>query len=398
MEVSGFTPTLPYYEIRLGLTTDRKTMKIEYSPQELDPKRVRFTCEGIANIQRLYSMLLDYPQILATIPNFDGRDLELFSDAKQRVITAKPNSPLSRIDIVSGKVVDINTKPSGFGLITSAELAWKKEGVYPKDDLAISANYNKLQTSNFDSIAIITESDYPFVSDQIAFSKLATLQTGKPWRIIYCNEVEPNIKDDEGIYCLSWLSSDNVSPKWRNLLFNRPEQFISNPLSGVWDNKALMAIPFLEKDTLNTSLAKTIQRIEKMLPETYLFKIGPEGLVMAVELKESDIEYQKVNKFNSPTIGEVYIKPLLESGARGVVVKNLTDGGTSKTTLLNYSERYNSFIVQKKVEPQKVGGFEIKDGYFIEFQPPFNFITIERMGVKGKTNLIHGGSSSLIPV
>ena len=80
------------------------------------------------------------------------------------------------------------------------------------------------------------------------------------------------------------------------------------------------------------------------------------------------------------------------------MVKNLTDGGTSKTTLLNYSERYNSFIVQKKVEPQKVGDFEIKDGYFMEFQPPYNFITIERMGVKGKTNLIHGGNSSLIPV
>ncbi|KKQ43015.1 MAG: hypothetical protein US60_C0009G0018 [Microgenomates group bacterium GW2011_GWC1_37_8] len=394
----GFIPTLPFYEVKKGLVTERKTMRMEMQPQSIKLSRLRFICDGIANTKSLFEELSNYPSILNSIPDAQGRNITLFNEANRNNIIYPPTSSLSRIDVINGKIVDLNTKPAGFGLITSAELIWQKENVYQEKTQPITADYNNLLPEEFEKAVIVTESTYPFVTDQIAIAKIAERQTDKHWRIIYCNQTKPDIKDGEAVFCFSWLSSPSISPTWIKFLFANQEQFLLNPLAARWDNKALMALPFLENDLPSGNLSTLLRKISKMFPDTYLFRRNGNSLEMAVGIGVEGIEYQKVNKFNAPATGDLYLKPLLESGARGIIVKKLTDSGTSKSTLLEYSERYHAFIAQEKVHPQLEEGFNIKDGYFVQFNNPFNLLTIERMGVKTETNLIHGGSSSLIPL
>jgi hypothetical protein len=396
--VSGFIPTLPFYEVKRGLVTDRKTMNIEMRAQEISESRLNYLCQGISNSQKMFTALMAFPEILNSIPNAHGRQIQLLEDAKRKGLIYPPISAISRIDTVGGKIVDINTKPSGFGLISSAEIIWNSKGVYPEKSVPINSDFNKLLPDNFNKAVVVTESDYPFVSDQIAMAKIAEIQTQKPWRIIYCNETEPDIKADEAVFCFSWLSSPFVSLKWINFLFENQQQFLLNPLAGRWDNKALMALPFLEINLPSGDLRTQLIKNGKNFPNTYLFRQSKNELEMAVEINSKGLEFQKVNKFNAPSSGEVYLKPLLESGARGVIVKNLKDKGTSRDTILQYAERYSSFVVQEKVKPQNLGGFNLKEGLFIEYKEPFNLLTIERMGTKVETNLIHGGNSTLIPV
>lgn len=383
---------LPYFQTRRG---ERISMPLSEKITITESVRAQHVLYNIYTMFDLFWNLYEKGKMIDGLPGMNGRNNSLFERAQVEGLTGLPASPFARIDVVNGKIVDINMKPSGLGLTLRAENIWASRG------MEFSAgNVSETIPDRFDSAIILTEKGYPFVSDQEVFAEELQIRTGKKSRLIYCDlETPGGIKKSEAIYCFSWLSGENMRI-WRDYLFENGSQFILDPLSSIWDNKALMALPTLEIDLDSGPVRKDLIKLKKAFPKTYLLRKNDTDLEMATAISEDSIAYQKLNKFNVfAMLGDVYLKPLNDSGSRGVVKRSLQDWGTAIDSLLRYGDRYPSFVVQQAVVPEQVWGLSVKDGYFVSSgQGNTKICTIERMVSRSK-DIIHGGSqTALAPI
>lgn len=390
---------LPYYTRKDRYGIQRMTMPIGAKTQFIDPDEYKKMMESFQAVydtwgkiaeSKNYEWLNNLPVDLQKSP---------FPDSNFDV---QPRTAAARVDVVGGKIVDINNKPAGLGLTLAANGLWDREYIWMTGN-PLNPRIDSIVPDRFESVQVVTESNYPFVSDQAKFAEILNQKLDVPCRLIYADKNDFYTDGDEAVLCFSYLNSTQISDSWRQGLLSEGRNFIVNPLVAIkWDNKALMAIPFLRLQT-DSTIKKSLLNLRSVFPKTYLFRIDQDlgSLEIATEISDQGLHYDPLAKETTPTPGPTYLKPLGNSGSRGVVLKTLNDWGTARDAFNKYGEKYRSgFIAQEAAIAEENDGYKIKDGFFINtLAGEVKFVAIERMGTRDKTAIIHGGSrTKLIPV
>lgn len=398
---------IPYYQRNTLYGPERLTMPISRNAQEIDIVEFRRLGASIGDIYLAFRLLWEMEQgglseMLRSIPIEFTKAPYLARAFKIPNRIPPPTNSIVRLDVVGEKVVDINNKPAGLGLITAAEYMWSTEQVWPVNTFPIRANLSDLfDSDSVKKVIIATELDYAFSSDQVVLSRLIEQQTGIP-----CETMDPQLQgiDKLGftdiVACFSYLAPRKTQRGWIPALFKQRERFVVNPVTSlIWDNKALMALPFLGL-TLPFELRDRLIKLREVFPPTYIFKKGDNNeLLIGSTLTIRGIGFTEITKENVPSElcrgGKVYIKPLGQSGGRDIVVKNFQDRGGVYGCLMKSVQDWGT-VVQEAVEPKLQNGY-IKDGYFFDSKR-CKIITIERMQSPDNQK-IHGGSKTdLVPV
>lgn len=392
---------LPYYLVN----GEKIRMSLENFPQPL--LEDEFT--GVVNkidliygfLRRLRQAFITNPNLLSGFPQFSRKAPALSRQLEQAGFIPEPRNAITRMDVVGAKVVDINNKPAGFGLTLAAYQRWEALGVWGYDQ-PLLPDVKNLLPGEFAGATVVTEARYPFVSDQRRIAKILTPVTGRCWEMKYLEAIssENFIKAGQAVFGFSYGEGNDI---YQKAILENPDLFLVNPATALfWDNKAFMSLPFMD---VTTSIALAdLSELRLAFPATYLFKADPtnyESVLWAKELNDTGIRFEPLTRDNVPIPGESYLKPLGESGGRGVVFKRLNDWGSVMSAAGKFARNYpEGFIIQQRAAPSTSDGYAIKDGYFMNtYHPKAQFLALERMGTTEQTPKIHGGSKTkLIPV
>lgn len=387
---------LPYYLVK----GEKVTMPLSERPQAVTQAQVSSQIDNLNRVYRAFRLLQQQStctDILKGFPLSTDKSPDLPLD-----LVPPPSNVIVRVDTVNGKTVDINNKPAGLGLILSAYQLWLNREAFG-DTTPLLPQVDFILPDRFNSAVVLTNRCYPFMSDQEALVEIMQKQTDKPWSLQFPESSQPKAKEDEAALSFSYLDGNTTAlRKWRKYLCQNPDRFIENPAAAIfWDNKALMAIPFMDLDLPNP-LRSALEDLRRVFPPTYLFKsTGRDKIYMAISITSQGVEFEEVTKENIPLLGKTYLKPLGDSGGRNISVRKFDDWGSTMTGLERYTSYYpEGFIIQQTSEPEIVDGMRIKDGYFISsYGEQVKFVALERMGTTEDTPKIHGGSrTKLVPV
>ena len=404
------TIEIPYYERKTSYGKEKLTMPICKSAQEVDIAEFQRVIDAIGDIYSAFRLIWSMEQansarILRTLPvDFNKAEFLEKSFRNPARIPAPINS-IARLDVVNEKIVDINNKPAGAGLITTTENVWSNEGVWPMGTLPIKADLSRVfDSKTLKRIIVATKIDYVFSSDQAVLSRNIEEQTGIKTMIVNPQEQRlDELESTDAVLCFSYPELRRTESGWVSAMFKKQDRFFVNPLASlVWDNKALMSLPFLKMEGVG-DLENKLSKLRDVFPITYLVREKPDGnFEIATELTKDGVQYSNIDMDNIPTelckLGEIYIKPLGQSGGRDIVIKNFQDRGGVFSCIKKYGTSRPGIVIQKTVIPQtNVRGAFIKDGYFFDSRNS-QFITIERMQSVDRLK-IHGGSQTeLVPV
>ncbi len=401
---------IPYYERKTAYGIEKMVMPITNIAQEINTLEFSTTVSAIQNIYSTFRLMWEMEQngsskILRNLPVDFNKAKFLRKSFKNSWRIPAPINSLTRLDVVNGKVVDINNKPAGAGLITTVEKVWTEQQAWPNNTLPIRADLKQIfNQQNIQRIFIATQRNYVFSSDQIALAKNIQEQTGIETLVIDPQEQQlKDLQTTNRILCFSYPQLRQTQSGWVNAMFRQPELFPVNPLvSLIWDNKALIALPFLEIENLS-ELGSKLTDLRAVFPDTFLVREkATGGFEIAKKLTKDGIIYVDIDINSVPpdltSAGEVYIKPLAESGGRGIVIKKFQDRGGVFQCIKKFATNKSGIVIQKTVAPQSpIPNQFIKDGYFFDSQNG-QVITIERMQSIDPLK-IHGGSQTeLVPV
>lgn len=395
---------LPYYLVKDQFGFRKMRMGLEYTPQKVEITSFSRQLAGIEKVYQFFNLLWQRQQnqelnFLRGLP-LALEKMPLIPNKENQLFWAPPLSMVCRVDVVGGKIVDINNKPAGLGLISTAEEIWQAKQVWDKDQQIIGADLGQLLIFPFSRAAIITEEKYPFASDQVKLAQLGQRATAKPWEVVFSDRINPlEVKPDQAIFCFSYHFAGKSISEWRGFIQKNFANFLVNPLTAVsWDNKALMALPFLEA-RVDNNLATTLEKLQDVFPRTYLFFWDQEGrLRIFKKITQNGLVSEPLGKENVPLLGPTYFKPLGESGGRGVIRRTIADWGSALSAIERYANANpQGFIIQQETKPESVGNLMVKDGYFYSSTASgIKFITIERMGTVDDAVKIHGGSETVL--